>query len=151
MFPDGSRLAIVEAFAHLLGNTCCLQRMAQSCAWNVEGPYSAEASALFRRQANEMFRAQGLIAGRIRTMGEIAVPDESDLVLSPSEAVACRGAAEIYSLVGVLTAGHRKTIVSIRAASDVAFDIDDRASLLLLDMRLLAHERHLAQLAAFAR
>ena len=151
MFPVGSRLAVVEAFAHLLGHTCGLQRIAQSCEWNVSGPYWVEATALFRRQANELFRAQALIAGRIRAMGEVAIPEESDLLLPHAEATFCKETVDPHDLACILTGGHRQIIASIRAALDVAFDVDDRASLFLLDVRLLAHERHIGHLAAFAR
>jgi DNA-binding ferritin-like protein len=151
MLPQGSRLAMAEAFAHLLGNTSCLQRAAMSCEWNVRGPFSAEAAILFRRQAIELFRAQGMIAGRIRMMGGVVLPDESDLVLSMPEQSACGETSDPDDLVRILATGHGKAIVSIRSASDVAIDIDDRGSLVVLDMRLVAHEQHLARLEAFRR
>ena len=151
MLPEGSRLAMIEAFAHLLGNTHCLQRTTQSCEWNVRGPFSAEAAQVLHRQAAEMFRAQGLIACRIRIMGEAVVPDESDLVLSVPDQATCLQSSEPGELLRILIAGHRKAITSILAATDVAEDIDDRGSLVVLDMRLLAHEGHVAQLGEFCR
>lgn len=150
MLTEGSRMAMAEALSHLLGNTSCLQRMTMCCAWNVRGPFSAEAGLLFHRQATEMFRAQGAIASRIRVMGRVAMPDESDLVLSPNDQTACRRVVDPGTLVEILVAGHERTIISIRAASDVAEDIEDRGSLVVLDLRLVAHERHLTELAGFA-
>jgi DNA-binding ferritin-like protein len=149
MLTEGSRLAMTEAFAHLLGNTSSLQRATMSGEWNVRGPYSVEAAILLHRQAAELFRAQGLIAGRIRMMGGMALPDESDLVLTEREQGACSEMSDPEGLVRILASGHGKAIVSIRSASDVAIDIDDRGSLVVLDMRLIAHEQHLARLEAF--
>lgn len=151
LLPFGRRLAVAEAFAHVLGNTSCLQRVALSYEWNVRGPLAAAAAMLFHRQAEEMFWAQGLIACRIRLMGEVAMPDESDLVLSVPDQAACRDTPGAEVLVRILARGHERTIVSIHAASDVALDVDDRGSLVILDSRLLAHEAHLAQLVAFLR
>lgn len=149
MFPDGGRRAMIEGLAHLLGNTCRLQRIAQRCEWRVTGPCFIEAAALFRRQAAEMFSAQSRIASRIRTLGGVAIPDEGDLLLSPRE-MTLGETADQDALLHMLAGGHRRMIESIRAASDVAIDIDDRGSLLLLDQRLVSHERHMASLAIFA-
>ena len=151
MLPEGSREAMAEAFAHLLGNTHCLQRATQSCEWNVRGPFAAEAVSVLRRQAAERFRAQVAIACRIRIMGKAVIADESDLVLSAPDQAACRRWSEPGALVQILIAGHMKTITSIRAAADVAEDIDDRGSLVVLDARLVAHEGHVAQLEEFRR
>lgn len=149
MLPEGNRLAMAQAFAHLLGNTLCLQRTALTFEWNARGPFSAEAVPLFHHQAVEMFRAQEKIASRIRMMGEVVTPDESDLVLSVTDQTVCLRKPDVLELVGILASGHDRIILSIRAASDVAVDVDDRGALTVLDARLVAHEQHLARLEEF--
>jgi hypothetical protein len=49
----------------------------------------------------------------------------------------------------LLATGHEGAILSIQAASDVAREVDDDGSMVVLGQRLVAHQTHWIALTAF--
>lgn len=114
--------------------------------WNVKGAGAKEAATVFNEQAVELFNAQNKIADRIWFLGGLAIPNDNDdvVVLRPQDQP--YGSYEAAALVRVMVKGHENAVLSLKAACDVARDIDDIATSTLLADRILAHEDHIGSL-----
>jgi DNA-binding ferritin-like protein len=146
---DQHRRAMAEAFGHVLGNNCRLFRTALCCSWNVRGRDALAAGAAFRAQADEMYAAQDQIAARLRFAGAAVVPDDSETIIVPRPAAADFDAMSAIEMAQLLATGHEGAILSIQAASDVAREVDDDGSMVVLGQRLVAHQTHWIALTAF--
>ena len=143
------RDALIEALNHLLGNGCRLFRVSKCCSWNAQGEYSIDAQRLFGSQAEEIWVAQNDIARQIRRLGGEAVPDDTDgvVVERPQDLNYMVEYARLLALV--ISRGHQNAMLSLRAADDVASEVDDEKTSRTLSDRLKAHARHLRELESF--
>jgi starvation-inducible DNA-binding protein len=148
---EDRRAAMIEAWVHILGNGCRLFRTARVCAWNVRGQGAERAAPLFAAQAKEVWRAQDIIAARVRALGGLALPDDSDAVIvtRPAEIDYLRCLS--CELVVLLADGHKAAIVSLEAAGDVAEAINDEASQRLVTARAQVHRLHARDLHKLLR
>jgi DNA-binding ferritin-like protein len=148
---EDRRAAMVEAWVHILGNGCRLFRVARICGWNVRGEGAERAASLFSAQAEEVWRAQDTIAARVRALGGLALPDDSDVVIvsRPAEIDYLRCLS--YELALLLAHGHTSAIISLEAAGDVADAIGDFASQRLVAKRTRAHRLHAQDLQKLCR
>ena len=135
------RPALSEAFCHVLGNTCRIERTAKSYAWNACGPGSYLISKMCREQADELSCATEPIAQHIVGLGTAAILDYTDAVVAANPPAASDIPA-VNDMVTNLQEAHAQAAISIRAAMDVAKEADEWSSLIILAERLEAHRRH---------
>jgi DNA-binding ferritin-like protein len=146
--PDAATrdAAMVEALAHVLGNTCRLFRASLCGRWNTVGPGAQEFAILCEAQAREMFEGQFPTADRIRLLSGPAVPDDSDNVVVGRPAELDFRQPTPIRVARMLADGHESAILSIEAACDVAEEIGDKGTHMVLNQRLIAHQGHLVAL-----
>ena len=146
---DFERGALVEALNHLLGNGCRLFRVSKCCSWNAQGQYGSAARELFGSQAEEIWNAQNGIALSVRRLGGEAVPDDSDGVVVERPQELKYLIDDARRLAVILVEGHRNTLLSLRAANDVAAELEKFEVSSVIGKRIEAHTRHLQQLSLF--
>ncbi len=133
---------VVDGLRHVLGNTCRIGRTAISYAWNVTGAGARGASACFEEQSVELFEAVHDIAKHIRGLGMYAVFDYSDKILS-LQPPGANEIPDVATMLEHLRVGHEQACLSIEAATDVARECQEDATVHLLSARLSAHRGHL--------
>lgn len=133
--------ALVDAFCHVLGNTCRISRLAASFRWNASGPGAPLSEMCFREQAEELHSALDTIAIHIRMLGGAAILDYSDATVEaiPNDPSAMFSLKTMHER---LYASHTAACLSIETGIDLAEECGERASLRLLCHRLESHRHH---------
>jgi starvation-inducible DNA-binding protein len=83
--PRKDHKTVAASLQKVLAGTYGLYLTTQTYHWNVEGSLFVPLHSLFEDQYNELFKTVDVIAERIRSLGEYAMPFDDDNILQISK------------------------------------------------------------------
>lgn len=83
--PKKDHNPVAVSLQKVLAGTYGLYLTTQTYHWNVEGELFAPLHSLFEDQYNELFKTVDVIAERIRSLGDYAMPFDDDKILEISK------------------------------------------------------------------
>ena len=84
--PDKAHNPVAASLQKVLAGTYGLYLTTQTYHWNVEGELFAPLHSLFEDQYNELFKTVDVIAERIRSLGDYAMPFDDARILEIAKA-----------------------------------------------------------------
>ncbi len=145
-----NRRVMAQTLLRVLAETGTLAMKTQSVWWSLHGPALALLDSALEGQRQDLLDAMPPLARRMTALGSCILIDNATLMAHARTVAPQPTHAPVRDMVRQLSQDHQGVASVIRYTRRVAADLDDGATLCLLDERLLAHESAASRLEDLA-
>jgi DNA-binding ferritin-like protein len=145
-----NRRVMAQTVLRVLAVTGMLAMKTQSVWWSLQGPALALLDMTLEAQRQDLLDAMTLLARRMTALGSCILIDNATLMDQARTVVPQPTRAPVRDMVRQLSRDHQGVAGVIHYTRRVATDLEDGATLCLLDGRLLAHESAASRLEDLA-
>jgi starvation-inducible DNA-binding protein len=145
-----NRRVMAQTVLRVLAETGMLAMKTQSVWWSLQGPALAFLDTTLEGQRQDLLNAMTPLARRMTALGYCIVIDNATLMAHARAVGPQPKHVPVREMVRQLSQDHQAVAVVVRYARLLATDLDDGATLCLLDRRLLAHESAASRLEDLA-
>jgi starvation-inducible DNA-binding protein len=147
MAKKNSSTAVANALSKVLADTYVLYLKTQNYHWNVTGPHFAGLHKMLEEQYVDLAAANDEVAERIRALGEKA-PASFAAFTKMTVIKEETGSPNWETMVKNLISDQDRIVETATSALHVADDVDDQATVDLMNRRVLQHQKNKWMLSA---
>jgi starvation-inducible DNA-binding protein len=144
-----NRRIMAQAILRVLAETGMLAMKTQGVWWSLQGPAFALLDKSLEEQRQDLLDAMTPLARRMKALGSSIFIDYAVLTAHARTVVPQSRHISLSETLRGLSQDHRTVADVIRCARILAATLDDKATLSLLDPRLLVHESAVTHLEDF--